>query len=355
MNSNEINWSEPVKLVARKGVPEQYHQFDHDSEMAIKAALCACRPLLVRGEPGVGKTQLAHAAARKLKRPIVQTVVDSRTESRDLMWTFDPVRRLADAQLEATIASVVHGAKVDSPGESQDSDYVREEIRKNLDFSRYVQPGPLWWAFDWKDAENQVKRSDGQSETVLEGTDPAHGVVLLIDEIDKADPDVPNGLLEALGASQFQPFGRKEPVTAQGEPPLVLITTNEERTLPDAFIRRCLVLNIKLPSLPDELEKLLADRGRIHFPDVPTDSLLFTKAAKMVVQDRETAKKRNQKPLPGQAEYLDLLRAVIHMTSTDKKLTKKEMAQIEEKRENLLWEIQKYTLQKSESLSDGQK
>ncbi len=90
---------EPIPLVERDAVPEQWHVFDNDSAQSIRAALAARRPLLVRGEPGVGKTQLAAAAARVLKRPLVTRVVDSRTESRDLLWTFDAVMRLADAQM----------------------------------------------------------------------------------------------------------------------------------------------------------------------------------------------------------------------------------------------------------------
>ena len=89
---------EPVALVERSEVPEQWHVFDRDSAQAIRAALASRRPLLVRGEPGVGKTQLAAASAKVLKRPLVTRVVDSRTESRDLLWTFDAVMRLADAQ-----------------------------------------------------------------------------------------------------------------------------------------------------------------------------------------------------------------------------------------------------------------
>ena len=100
----EIDCSRPVKLVDQPGLPEQYHQFEPESALAIRAALGACRPLLVRGEPGVGKTQLAAAAARVLKRPLVEKVVTSRTESRDLLWEFDAVQRLAEAQVAGAVA-----------------------------------------------------------------------------------------------------------------------------------------------------------------------------------------------------------------------------------------------------------
>src|SRR5271165_5169388 len=103
----EIDCSTPVKLADRPDLPEQYHQFEPDSALAIRAALGACRPLLVRGEPGVGKTQLAAAAAKVLGRPMVQKVVESRTESRELLWEFDAVQRLAEAQIAGTAGSLV--------------------------------------------------------------------------------------------------------------------------------------------------------------------------------------------------------------------------------------------------------
>lgn len=339
MNLDEIPWEEPVKLMARPGVPEQYHQFDTTSAMAVRAAISACRPLLVRGEPGVGKTQLAYAAARKLKRPLVQTVVDSRTESRDLMWSFDPVRRLADAQLEATIAAIDRSPENDSEATNDSSSEtvsrekaLRRRIRRRLKISRYVEPGPLWWAFDWENAVGQARQCGVQPEVVPEYASIVEGVVLLIDEIDKADPDVPNGLLEALGASQFRPPGFRDPVQATASPPLVIITTNEERTLPDAFLRRCLVLQLRLPEPPAELESLLMERGRIHFPEIDGQATVFADAARIVVDDREKLKKRGQRPLPGQAEYLDLLRAVIRMTDDDAE------------RKRLLTEIREFTL-----------
>ena len=110
----EIDWQSPIKLIDRPGLPEQYHLFDPESALAIRAALAARRPLLVRGEPGVGKTQLAAAAANVLKRPLVPKVVDSRTESRDLLWEFDAIMRLADAQIAAAFLS-----ETDRPGESE--------------------------------------------------------------------------------------------------------------------------------------------------------------------------------------------------------------------------------------------
>jgi MoxR-like ATPase len=290
----KVDWQTPVKLIDRHGLPEQYHLFDPESVVAIRAALAARRPLLVRGEPGVGKTQLAAAAAHVLKRPLVPKVVDSRTESRDLLWEFDAIRRLADAQIAAAF----------SP----------ETLETRLEIGNYVRPGPLWWAFDWDNARDQAERTRSEIPPCDSGVDPHNGCVVLIDEIDKADPDVPNGLLEALGSGRFTPLGQTKPVEVQGEPPLVVITTNEERVLPNAFVRRCLVLELKLPPGDPALIAHLVARAEVHFPDRKDGSKeLFQKAAELLVRDRRAAREANVMPLPGQAEYLDLLRAVFNL------------------------------------------
>ncbi len=146
--------------------------------------------------------------------------------------------------------------------------------------------------------------------------DPANGCVVLIDEIDKADTDVPNGLLEALGSGEFTPLGSRRAIKVTGEPPLVIITTNEERVLPNAFVRRCLVLRLKLPDDDDTLIDFLKARARIHFPRHAKSGKydgLFHAAAVMLVQDRTVARQQFVEPWPGQAEYLDLLRAVLHL------------------------------------------
>jgi MoxR-like ATPase len=157
-----------------------------------------------------------------------------------------------------------------------------------------------------------------------DGGDPALGCVILIDEIDKAESDVPNGLLEALGAGRFTPQGFSRPVEINGPQPLVVITTNEERALPDAFIRRCLVLHLKLPKERAKLMDKLVERGKTHFTDTKTGTLLTTldvpeKAAQLLADDRAAAEQRHWRPLPGQAEYLDLVRAVIVQARGDRK------------------------------------
>jgi MoxR-like ATPase len=317
----EIDRKNPIKLLDRPGLPEQYHLLDEESVDAIRAALAAMRPLLVRGETGVGKTQLAAAAANVLGRPLVSKVVDSRTESRDLMWEFDAILRLADAQIAAALPGNLVDQQPMSDGETRD--FLRSRLRDDLAVANYVRPGPLWWGFDWGSAHRQAERTKTPIPRVGSKADPQKGCVVLLDEIDKADTDVPNGLLEALGSGAFTPLGQSDPVEVQGEPPLVVITTNEERVLPNAFIRRCLVLDLKLPVDDELLIAHLVARARAHFPEqAATSSEVFVSAADLIVRDRRSALKASVLPLPGQAEYLDLLRAVFRLAPGDVELQK---------------------------------
>ena len=293
-----------VEASESEGRLEQAHLFDPDSALAIRAALAARRPLLVKGEPGVGKTQLAEAAARVLKMPFVPFVVDSRTESRDLLWNFDAVMRLADAQVAAAL-----GCALPSDGSQPRS------LEERLHVSNYVRPGPLWWAFHWKGAADQADLSKTDKHEPHPGADPANGVVVLIDEIDKADSDVPNGLLEALGSGQFKPLGCEKHVRIEGPPPLVVITSNQERELPGAFERRCLVHHMSLPQ-GDELTKVLTARAEAHFGKADGAwKRIYEDAVTLLVSARQAAKDRLVSPLPGQAEYLDLLRAVRELST----------------------------------------
>jgi MoxR-like ATPase len=279
------------------------HCFDDpedDARKALAAAWGANRPLLVRGEPGVGKTQLAEAAARAMNRLLLTVAVDSRTESRDLLYSFDAVRRLAEAQLQAALPA---------------ADDVRlAERRAQLDADRFVVPGRLWWAFHWESARSQAIRADAPEEYSLDEWTKSQGAVLLIDEIDKAEADVPNGLLEALGSREFQPPCGIQKVSQTGAAPLILITTNEERALPEPFLRRCVVLNLRLPGDDNDpkneaLRTFLERRGKAHFPRA--DERILRLAATDLLKDRHAAYQQGIRPLPGQAEYLDLVRAVL--------------------------------------------
>ena len=268
------------------------HIFDEPSIHAVNAALASGRPLLVRGEPGVGKTQLARAVAKELNKVFLSYTVDIQTEAKDLLWKFDYVERLAKAQVAGAIAG--------SDGQWQD-------IEQKLAISQFLHPGPLWWGFNWKTALERAHNSKATIPDHVPGAEK-NGCVILIDEIDKAETDVPNGLLEALGAAQFTPVGEQTPIFAKRPFPLVIITTNEERALPNAFLRRCMVLDMTLPREEGKLSKTLMERGSKHFPDITPNILKM--AVEMLIEDRKTAQSEKLNPVPGQAEYLDLLRAI---------------------------------------------
>lgn len=279
------------------------HVFDEEDVDAVNTALAVERPLLIRGKPGAGKSQLALAAAVKLKRAFVKEVVDVRTESRDLLWRFDAIRRMADAhalsefQRRQRLEWFKDRGRLDEEGRPVGGD--------ELDEGFYIRPGVLWWGLNWNDAAKQAERSgDSLPELHLEDCKPANGVVVLLDEIDKADTSVPNGLLGVLGDGEFSVPGLGR-VGQQETPPLVVITTNEERTLPDAFLRRCVVHEIDLEK--KDLKPWLIRRGEANFPHLPETAHI--EAAELLIRDREVYRDRGLSQ-PGAAEYLDLLRAV---------------------------------------------
>lgn len=261
-------------------LPPAAHVFTAREAWALNTALATGRALLVRGEPGVGKSQLARAAAAELERGFVHQSVDALTGPHDLLWHFDAIGRLAAAQAHRP----------------------DDEVKA----IRYVQPGALWWALDPAGARAQAETAGQGPCFVPDTAAAAHGVVALVDEIDKADPSVPNALLDALGHGRFDVHGVGA-VSRTGAP-LVLVTTNEERALPTAFLRRCVVLSLQLPT--EGLVEHLVQRGRAH--DAArgwTDAGVLVPAAEHVVAERARLKESGRY-LPGLAEYLDLVRAV---------------------------------------------
>lgn len=283
-----------LKLPSFGSWPEAIHQFDDDSIHALKAALAARRPLLLRGDPGTGKSQLARAAAFVLKRMFVYDVVNAHTESQDLLYRFDAVGRLAEAQS-------LQGLELSS-----------EQRSKILDSKRFISPGPLWWALSYQTAIEVYQKSQYQLNCPEIPIDwqPQHGSVVLIDEIDKANAELPNGLLEILGNNAVTiPWLQTTLGGNDSVPPLVVITTNEERELPAAFVRRCLVLNLALPEDDDKFMALMVERGGLHFGEKCSPRIREL-AAEQLLKDRKLARDKGVVTLPGQAEYLDMLRAL---------------------------------------------
>lgn len=287
-----VTLAEGACVPLRVGTDERFeHVFEQVHIDAINTALACRRPLLLTGEPGVGKTQLARAAAVALKRAFVSITVDVRTEARDLLWRFDAVARLADAQMAHALGDDI------------------EARQARLDPANYLVPEALWWGMNWESAEGRHLGPEHRPAQ-RDGGNPGNGVVVLIDEIDKAEIDVPNGLLEVLADGCFKPEGMKERVWAGRIAPLVVITSNAERDLPDAFVRRCAVLGMEWPD-EEQQNAWLKRRGEAHTKLTgEVRETVLEGAAKAVIKDREQALENDSRPLPGLAEYLDLIRAV---------------------------------------------
>ncbi|WP_245173525.1 AAA family ATPase [Streptomyces aureus] len=281
-----------------------------DLELAVEVAKATGRPLLLRGNPGSGKSSLAPYIARKLRWRYYEYVVTSQTRATDLLWSFDGVRRLADAQ---------RARFDDVNGDALDED-------------AYIEPGPLWWAFAPKSAAVVAEKTRKARHERDLGDDTASGphkerwnrnrradhAVVLIDEIDKADPDVPNGLLVPLASNGFTvaETGRRvavEPASARpqsGKPfsrHLVIITTNEERELPQAFLRRCVIASAPEPGTPGELVDIAKAhlKSRLRKVD-PQDARLAAALADELLAVRRVATRDGIRP-PSTAEYLDAL------------------------------------------------
>jgi MoxR-like ATPase len=213
--------------------PPNTYLFDEALVLAINVALAARRPLLLHGTSGVGKTSVARAIAWRQGWSFVSIVVTSRSLARDFLYQIDDLKRLQDA-------------------------YARRPIE---DMQRYLVPGPIFWAFD-PDYARSILTATGRGTLVPSGiVENAANTVVLVDEIDKADPDVPNNLLEPLGQMSFEAPELARPVVAPPERiPLLVITTNEERDLPAAFLRRCIEHRIDRPDA-----ERLRQIGEKHF------------------------------------------------------------------------------------------
>src|SRR6516162_10973417 len=186
-----------------------------DLMLAVNAAIALERPLLVKGEPGTGKTMLAEEVARAIGRPLVQWHIKSTTKAQQGLYEYDAVSRLRDSQLgDEHVADIAH----------------------------YVKRGVLWEAF--------------------ESSTPA---IVLIDEIDKADIEFPNDLLRELDRMEFYVYETHETVRAKHRP-IIVITSNNEKELPDAFLRRCFFHYIRFPDTAT-MQRIVA----VHYPHIAQD------------------------------------------------------------------------------------
>jgi MoxR-like ATPase len=219
---------------------------------AVNVAVALARPLLVRGEPGTGKTLLAENLAKALGLPLIRWNVKSTTKARDGLYVYDTVARLHDSRFGGAAG---------------------HDVR---DIAQYIKLGPLGEALA---AESRV--------------------VLLIDEIDKADIEFPNDLLHELDAMRFRIDETGREVVAR-ERPVVIITSNNEKELPDAFLRRCVFHYIQFPS-----RELMAEIVRVHHPDL-TDRVLDN-ALEMFFGLRATPRLRKK---PSTSELIDWICAL---------------------------------------------
>ncbi len=221
-----------------------------DLKVAVNAAITLERPLLIKGEPGTGKTVLALEVARALRTPIIEWHIKSTTKAQQGLYEYDAVSRLRDSQL----------------GD--------ERVK---DIGNYIKKGKLWEAF-------LMERRP----------------ILLIDEIDKADIEFPNDLLQELDRMEFFVYETGETIKA-AQRPIVIITSNNEKELPDAFLRRCFFHFIKFPD-PDTMQKIVD----VHFPNLK--GRLVAEALRIFYDMRDVP---GLKKKPSTSELIDWLKLLL--------------------------------------------
>ncbi|MEO3693069.1 AAA family ATPase [Roseateles paludis] len=228
-----------------------------DLMLAVNAAATLQRPLLIKGEPGTGKTLLAEEVAKALGMPLMQWHIKSTTKAQQGLYEYDAVSRLRDSQM-ANVAGI------------EGSERVRH-------IDNYIVKGVLWQAFD--------------SEVP---------VVLLIDEIDKADIEFPNDLLREIDRMEFYVYETRQLIKARHQP-LVVITSNNEKELPDAFLRRCFFHYIRFPDA-ETMTRIV----KVHFPDLKGELLAAALKSFYDVRALPGLKKK-----PSTSELVDWIRLLL--------------------------------------------
>ena len=232
-----------------------------DLNIAVNAAISLEKPLLVKGEPGTGKTELARQIAESLDLEIIEWNIKSTTKAQQGLYEYDAISRLRDSQLNKNIT----------------------------DISKYIKKGKIWNAFESKEK-----------------------TVLLIDEIDKADIEFPNDLLQELDKMEFYVYEIDKLVQSNNRP-IVIITSNNEKELPEAFLRRCFFHYIKFPDI-DTLKKIV----KVHFPDIKKSLLDIALKNFFQIRDVPGLKKK-----PSTSEALDWIKLLL-VEDLDSKDLKKE-------------------------------
>ena len=238
-----------------------------DLRVAVNASIALQRPLLIKGEPGTGKTVLAHEVAKALSAPIIEWHIKSTTKAQQGLYEYDAVSRLRDSQL----------------GD--------ERVK---DISNYIKRGKMWEAFT--------------SET---------RPILLIDEIDKADIEFPNDLLLELDRMQFYVYETQQTIKAE-QRPIVMITSNNEKELPDAFLRRCFFHYIRFPD-----RETMTQIVDVHFPDLQRN--LLREALNVFYDIREVP---GLKKKPSTSELLDWLKLLMVEDMSPESLRSKDSKQL---------------------------
>lgn len=311
LKSRVLDFQPDTLTVIHEDIPgwgNRPHQFNNAQVGAIQAAVLANRPLLVRGDPGLGKTQLAPALATALKLEFFSISVHANTEINDLLYSVDHLKRLNNAQ-----------------GNSS-----------SLEVSECIVPGVLWKAI-----APDVKAETPEENTTRLDHRSTRGALVLIDEIDKADASLPNALLEVLNTGTITVDAIGQTVQGKAERPVVvIITSNDDRELPAAFLRRCATLDIRLMDGEEGVAQLMeiydAHKNRIDKMASGGEVIEVSEVEELandVIRIRCEQKKKHDYA-PGTSEFLDVLTVLSQLPDSQRETQKKLVVDVLLKKRN---------------------